>query len=210
MELFSLPKTDYIFLVDLDGTLTRQELLPLIAKNFNLEEKIAELTYQCVWGKIPFEEGFLQRIELLKSIPISCIQEIVEKVPLNTRLVSFMQDHVDHCFIITGNLDVWVKPLCEKIKIPSFTSRAIHENNYIRGVASVLNKKSIVEKLRNDFSTKRFVAIGEGHNDAEMMEISDVSIAYGAVHWPANSVMTIASHIIFDEKRLCDFLKQLS
>lgn len=199
----------FIFLVDLDGTLTRSELLPLIAKQFNLEKKIAALTYQCVWGKIPFEEGFLQRVELLKTIPISHIKEIVNTVPLNESLVNFMQKQVDSCYIVTGNLDVWIKPLCQKLKIPSFTSIATHKNNFIQGIKSILNKRQVIEQLKKKFSNKHFVAIGEGHNDAGMMEMADISIAYGAVHTPANSVMENASHVIFDERILCNFLKQL-
>jgi len=77
-------------------------------------------------------------------------------------------------------------------------------------VESVLNKRKIIEKLKNSFSGNRFVSIGEGHNDAEMMELADVAIACGCVHPPANSVMATASHVIFDEEILCNFLKQLS
>ncbi|HKO76019.1 HAD-IB family phosphatase [Rickettsiella endosymbiont of Litargus connexus] len=202
--------TGCIFLVDLDGTLTRRELLPLIAKKFNLEETIKELTYQCIRGEIPFVEGFLRRVEILKSIPISHIQEIIESVSLNESLVSFMQNNADRCYVVTGNLDVLVKPLCDKLKISSYTSIAIHKNDFIQGVKSVLNKKQVIEKLRKYFSNRRFVAIGEGHNDAEMMGLADVAIAYGCVHPPANSVMATASHVIFDEEILCNFLKQLS
>ncbi len=201
--------TRFIFLVDLDGTLTHCELLPLIAKNFNLEDVIKDLTYQCIWGKLPFEEGFLQRIEILKSIPIDQIQAIIEGVSLNESLVSFMQDNADRCYIVTGNLDVWVKPLCEKLKIPSFTSIAHHKDNFIEGVKSILNKKEIIQRLRHTSSAKQFVAIGEGHNDAELMELADVGIAYGGIHSPANSVMVNASHVIYNEKTLCRFLKQL-
>ncbi len=182
MEIYFL-MTGFIFLVDLDGTLTRSELLPLIAKRFNLEKSIADLTYQCVWGKIPFAEGFLRRIDMLKSIPISHIKEIIDTVVLNESLVSFMQHNVDSCYI--------------------------HENNFIQGVKSVLNKRDIIQKLKKNFSAKRFIAIGEGHNDAEMMELADVSIAYGGVHAPANSVMETASHVIFDEETLLSELSRL-
>ena len=140
--------TGCIFLVDLDGTLTRREHFPLIAKKFNLEETIKELTYQCIRGEIPFVEGFLRRVEILKSIPISHIQEIIESVSLNESLVSFMQNNADRCYVVTGNLDVLVKPLCDKLKISSYTSIAIHKNDFIQGVKSVLNKKQVIEKLR--------------------------------------------------------------
>jgi phosphoserine phosphatase len=200
----------HVFLVDLDGTLTRRELLPFIAQKFHLEDAIADLTTRCIYGEIPFEEGFLQRIEILKSIPISSIQRVIETVPLHSRLLSFMQSNVDRCSIVTGNLDVWIKPLCEKLQIPAYTSTAIYQNDFIQGVQTVLNKKQVIEKLKTSFPTQQFVAIGEGHNDAEMMELADVSIACACVHWPANSVMATASHVLFDEETLCNFLKQLS
>lgn len=133
--------TGCIFLVDLDGTLTRRELLPLIAKNFNLEETIKKLTYQCIRGEIPFVEGFLRRIEILKSIPISHIQEIIESVSLNASLVSFMQNNADSSYIVTGNLDVLVK------FFPYFIPKTISSiNNYLE--SKVLKRLTPEEMLK--------------------------------------------------------------
>lgn len=210
MECVFITMSKFIFLVDLDGTLTRLELLPLIAKSFSLQEKIKELTYKCIKGIIPFEEGFLQRVNILKSIPISSIQKIVNSVPLNEGLLHFMQANHPYCYVVTGNLDIWVKPLCDKLKLSSFTSTAFHKNDFIDSVKSILKKKTVIEMLRKKYPDRRFVAIGEGHNDAEMIEAADIGIAYGCVHSPANSVMATATHAIFNEKILCNFLKQLS
>ncbi|MCI7267456.1 MAG: hypothetical protein MR545_09585 [Veillonellaceae bacterium] len=42
------------FIFDLDGTVTREETLPLIAKHFSVEEEIMELTRNTVDGRVPF------------------------------------------------------------------------------------------------------------------------------------------------------------
>ena len=44
------------FIFDLDGTVTKEETLPLIAKHFSVEEEIETLTKQTVMGQIPFVE----------------------------------------------------------------------------------------------------------------------------------------------------------
>ena len=49
------------FIFDLDGTVTKEETLPIIAKHFSVEEEIEKLTKQTVMGHIPFVESFIRR-----------------------------------------------------------------------------------------------------------------------------------------------------
>jgi phosphoserine phosphatase len=53
------------FIFDLDGTITKEETLPLIARHFKVEEKIEELTRATVAGEVPFIESFIQRVNIL-------------------------------------------------------------------------------------------------------------------------------------------------
>ena len=46
------------FLFDLDGTVTSEETLPIIANHFNCVEQISELTARTVQGNVPFIESF--------------------------------------------------------------------------------------------------------------------------------------------------------
>ena len=102
-------KTAYCF--DLDGTITLQEILPLISRKTGMYEEIALLTDVTMKGLIPFESSFKLRVKLLSSIPISTVQDIVSKVVLQQRLISFIRENAESCYVITGNLDVWVKQL---------------------------------------------------------------------------------------------------
>lgn len=47
------------FLFDLDGTVTSEETLPIIANHFECKEEIAELTKSIIQGNVPFVESFL-------------------------------------------------------------------------------------------------------------------------------------------------------
>ncbi|ANY65376.1 phosphoserine phosphatase [Paenibacillus sp. BIHB 4019] len=192
------------FLFDLDGTLTQKELLPEIAKEVGIFEEVNELTYKTINGMIPFHISFQQRVDLFKNIKISKVREIVDSIPLNPQILAFIQEYKEQCFIVTGNLDVWVKPLCDRIGVKSYTSIAISNNDFVTGIESILDKETVALHI-----PKPFVAIGEGNNDAGMIKNATIGIGYGGVHAPADSVLACATHAIYDEVKLCQFLKQL-
>jgi len=196
----------YSFFFDLDGTVTAQEILPEIARTAGLFDQINKLTQLTISGKIPFEESFKLRVGMFKDIKISDVKKVIENVRLNENIVRFIQENRDSCFIITGNLDVWVTSLCDSIGCRYFTSKAMlsEDGDYVKGVSYVLNKAHIA----NSFATP-YVAIGEGNNDTEMIRCANIGIAFGGVHMPSISVMDCASHAIFQEDKLCQFLKQL-
>ncbi|OPA75649.1 phosphoserine phosphatase [Paenibacillus selenitireducens] len=196
--------TSWSFLFDLDGTITQKEILPIIAKEVGLYEEIQKLTEDTIKGVIPFHESFLKRVELLKEVPVKVVQDIVSNVPLNEKTLEFIEENRDSCYVVTGNLDVWVGPLCNYIGVKSYTSRAEVEDGFIIRVTDVLEKGKIARSFEG-----RFIAIGEGNNDAEMIKEATIGLAYGGVHSPANSVLACASHAIYEEEQLCRFLRQL-
>ncbi|MBP7967763.1 HAD family phosphatase [Candidatus Woesebacteria bacterium] len=193
------------FAFDLDGTVTKHEVLPIIAKELGIEEEMALLTRRTMDGEIPFEHSFTMRVDMLKAIPISDVQHIVAQVPLSERIVAFIQEHTDRCHIVTGNLNVWIKLLTEKIGCNVLSSDADFENDTLKGIKKILRKKDIHTHV-----TAPVVAIGDGNNDVEMLMHAPVSIAYGGVHAPAPTLLEVSHYAIYDEKTLCDMLKRLS
>ena len=83
----------YIFLFDLDSTVTREEILPTISRRLGMYEQMKLLTESTMKGEIPFKQSFLQRVELLKSIPVSDVCQLVSEIRLNEKIVDFMRDN---------------------------------------------------------------------------------------------------------------------
>ena len=52
---------------DVEGVLYDAEYLPVLAEKLNKEKEIWEITKQGIQGKINWEEGLKQRVELLSS-----------------------------------------------------------------------------------------------------------------------------------------------
>ena len=196
-----------VFLFDLDATVTKEEILPALAEQVGLLEEMREMTEKTMRGEIPFQSSFLARVEMLKTIPVSRVAEIVEKTPLNEELVQFIRTHASRCYIVTGNIDVWIEKLIKRIGLPMshcYCSSASVSDDYIISVYSVVDK----EKIAKQFVVP-VVAVGDGSNDAEMVRLADVGIGYGGVRPVAYSLMCNATHVICDEHRLCSFLHML-
>lgn len=196
-----------VFLFDLDATVTKEEILPALAEQVGLLEEMREMTEKTMRGEIPFQSSFLARVEMLKTIPVSRVAEIVEKTPLNEELSQFIRTHASRCYIVTGNIDVWIEKLIKRIGLPMshcYCSSASVSDDYIISVNSVVDK----EKIAKQFVVP-VVAVGDGSNDAEMVRLADVGIGYGGVRPVAYSLMCNATHVICNEHRLCSFLHTL-
>lgn len=196
----------YIFLFDLDSTVTRQEIFPTVSKKVGKYEQMCMLTESTMRGEIPFKQSFLQRVDLLKEIPVSEVRELVGEIEINSKLAEFIRTNKERCYIITGNLDVWIDKLIEKIEMErnTFCSRALVKDDHIDSVFKVVDKNAVISQM-----ILPFVAVGDGNNDAEMIEAAEIGIGYGGVRDIAPSVLACATHAIYEEDRLVDFLERL-
>ena len=198
--------SEYIFLFDLDSTITKVEVLPEIAKTIDMEAKMRSITDKTMKGELPFDRSFSNRIEFLKDIPVSTVADIVTNVPLNDKIVEFIKENADRCYVVTGNLDAWIAGLMDKMGMSEhcICSKAIVENDRILGVEKILDKAEVIKVF-----DKPFVAIGDGNNDAPMIEAAEIGIGFGGVREIAPAVLQCATHATYSEDKLCQFLKQL-
>lgn len=197
--------TAYCF--DLDGTITLKEILPTLSYEVGLHEEISALTEATIKGVIPFRQSFLLRCRLLADISISKAQDIIRDIELNESVVDFIRAHRKNSFIITGNLDVWVAPLVEKIGCKVYSSKAEFVGDRLTRVTDVLEKSDAILDLRKEF--ERIIAVGDGMGDVRMFEQSDVTIAYGGVHPPIKSLIEFSNYITYRQESLCRLLNTL-
>lgn len=190
----------------MDSTITRKEVLPEVAKKINRIEEMRRLTEATMMGEIPFRTSFLQRVEILSDIPVQEVNQIVSEIPLNDSIVNFIQKNRDRCYIVTGNLDVWINGLIKKIGMENhcYCSKADVVDDYISKIVSVADKELIVRQF-----VQRIVMIGDGDNDSGMARMSDIAIGFGGVRDIAPSLIRNIDFAFYDDKRCADFLWKL-
>jgi phosphoserine phosphatase len=198
---------DTAFCFDLDGTVTTTEILPCIASELGISDEMAVLTKSTMDGHIPFESSFRLRCLLLGQISLEKVRQLVSQVPLDEEIVSFIKEYPKDCYIVTGNLDIWVEPLIQSLGCVAYTSSGYFEEGMLR-VSNILNKSTAVTDLLNG-SYKRVIAVGDGANDASMLAAASLGIAYGGVHTPAAPAIAAANAIVYESRTLCRLLRTL-
>lgn len=198
--------SDYIFLFDLDSTITKEEILPTISKRIGKHFEMRKITEATMRGEIPFKTSFLNRVNLLRSIGVSDINDMVKEIPLNECIVQFILDNKERCYILTGNLDVWISGLMKKIGMENHTycSKAEINGSHITKVVSVVDKELMAKQF-----VQPMVVVGDGDNDSGMAKQADVAIGFGAVRDIAPSLLRNIDYAFYDDKRCADFLKTL-
>lgn len=198
--------SDYLFLFDLDSTITKKEILPEISLHIGKFDEMRRLTEATMRGVFPFKTSFLRRVDLLSQINVSKVNQLVSEIPLNEKIVEFIKDHRDRCSIVTGNLDIWINGLMEKIGMLHhvYCSKAIVHDDKISHVVSVIDKELMAKQF-----VRPLVVIGDGDNDAGMARCAEIAIGYGGVRNIAPSLLQTIDYAFFDENRCVDFLEKL-
>lgn len=198
-------KTSFLF--DLDSTITRAEILPTIAEKIGKGREMRELTEKTMMGDLPFHESFRSRVKILSDIPVSEVSAMIAEIPLSPAIVRFLKEEHDSCYVVTSNLDVWIKGLLEKLDMSDhcFCSTAVVKDNKILDISDILVKRSVIDRLT---STKT-IAIGDGNNDYEMIEKADIGISFGGVRAIAPSLFKVSDYSVYDENTLYYLLKKI-
>jgi phosphoserine phosphatase len=196
------------FCFDLDGTISSLEILPCIAAELGISDEIATLTRLTMDGHIPFSDSLRLRTMILGQVPISKVHEIINEVPLDEKIIHFIESRPENTFVVTGNLDIWLTPLFKKIRSQWFYSTAKMQDGFLK-LEHVLDKGEAIQKIRLSGRYRQIIGIGDGANDVPMLQESDIAIAYGGVHPPASTTTSSADILVNDPETLCNLLKAL-
>ena len=198
--------SDYIFLFDLDSTITKKEILPEISVLIGKEKEIREVTESTMKGEIPFEESFKRRVRILSQISVKKVNHLVSEIPLNEKIADFIIENRDRCYVVTGNLDIWISGLMNRMGIMDhcFCSSAENINDTVGRITSIRNKLSTAQSFEQPI-----VVVGDGDNDSDMASIADIAIGFAGVRSIAPSLLNVIDYAFYDEKKCAEFLRGL-
>jgi phosphoserine phosphatase len=180
-----------LIVIDVDSTLVQGEVVELLAAHSGHRDEVSRITERAMRGELDFEESLRERVALLKGIPASALDEVYGELvlaPGARTLVRTLRRLGYRFALVSGGFSQITDRLAEDLGI--HYSRA-NELEVVDGlltgriVGDVVDRAGKAEALRSfaaqvGVPVESVVAIGDGANDLDMLEVAGLGIAYNA------------------------------
>jgi len=177
--------------LDVDSTFIQQEAIELLAAKAGVLEEVSRVTEAAMRGELDFAESLRARVALLKGLPESVIAEVQREIQLTDgaeALVKALHDK-GHCVaLVSGGFSDILEPMVQTLGIKHYRANKLGiSNGLLTGSVegAIIDRAAKAEALKFfaaecDVRLQDTVAIGDGANDLDMMEIAGISIAFNA------------------------------
>lgn len=200
---------------DFDSTLMDGETLEFLAKEFNLQDKVAAITKETMEGKIDFFESLIKRVALLKGLEQAKVEKICRELPLMNGAKETITElkkagYKTVCF--SGGFKSATIPAREYLGLDADFSNILHfKDGKMTGLVGgemmfSTSKGEMLVTLQRllGVTEENTVAVGDGANDLSMFKHAAKRVAFCA-----KPVLREAANIIIAEKDLTQLLQHV-
>jgi phosphoserine phosphatase len=202
-----------LFVVDMDSTMIDQECIDELADYVGLKPRVAAITERAMRGEIEFEPALRERVQLLRGLPASVINEVIEKrvtlTPGGRTLVATMRANGGHTCLVSGGFTLFTEKIAAMLGFDEQrANRLVVENGKLSGrveepilgrEAKLATMRQLTERLK--LRREQTIAAGDGANDLPMIEAAGLGVAFHA-----KPVVAAAAHARIDHGDLTALL----
>ena len=184
-------KNKRLIFFDMDSTLVDVEIIDQMARLAGVFKEVARITDKAMQGELDFEESLVQRVALLKGLPVEKLIEIRDNLKLSEgaeELVRTLKWLGFVTGVVTGGFAFFSDFIKEKLGFDyAFANRLDIKNGVLTGrlagkVVDAAEKARIVNQTacERGIPLDQTVVVGDGANDALMLGQAGLAIAYNA------------------------------
>jgi phosphoserine phosphatase len=180
-----------LIVMDVDSTLIQGEVIELLAAHSGHAAEVEQVTERAMRGELDFEESLRERVALLAGIPSTALDEVYDELvlaPGARTLVRTLRRLGYRFALVSGGFSQITDRLAEDLGI--HYSRA-NELEIVDGTLTGRIVGDVVDRAGKAAAARYFaeqvgvplesvVAIGDGANDLDMLEVAGLGIAYNA------------------------------
>ena len=177
--------------LDVDSTFIQQEAIELLAAKAGVLEEVSRITAAAMRGELDFAQSLVARVALLQGLSEDSFVQVQQEITLTdgaAELVTLLHQK-GHCVsLVSGGFTNILQPMVDAMKIDFYRANTLEVvDGKLTGkvLGAIIDRAAKADALR-EFATacgvdlSNTVAIGDGANDLDMMDIAGISIAFNA------------------------------
>jgi phosphoserine phosphatase len=194
-----------LVVMDVDSTLIQNEVIDLLAAEAGCLDEVKRLTDSAMAGEIEFETSLRQRVELLAGLDVDAVDRAwanLEYTPGSRTFIRTLRRLGYSTAIVSGGFTCFTERIAEDLGIDAafanelevrrgqFTGRIIGQ------VVDRARKADLLVEIaeKNSVPIEQTVAVGDGANDLDMLDLAGLGIAFNAkpvVEAAADTAITV-------------------
>jgi phosphoserine phosphatase len=179
-------------IADMDSTMIGQECIDELAAEVGLKDRVSQITARAMNGEIAFEPALRERVALLNGLPITVVDQVIEKritlTPGGRELIATMKARGGYAALVSGGFTVFTAPIAAMLGFDENRANIlIEKDGVLTGEVAepILGKQAKVDALLDitrklGISPEDTIAVGDGANDLGMLGIAGSGVALHA------------------------------
>lgn len=177
-----------LLIADMDSTMIGQECIDELAAEAGVGERVADITARAMNGELDFEEAILERVGLLKDLPVEIIDHVIatriHHAPGGKTLVATMKANGAHTALVSGGFVQFTDKVGGALGFDvTRANRLIEAEGKLTGDVArpILGRAAKVHALRELADNPAdAIAVGDGANDLDMIAAAGMGVALHA------------------------------
>jgi phosphoserine phosphatase len=179
-----------LFLADMDSTMIGQECIDELADFAGLKSHVAAITERAMRGEIEFAPALRERVALLKGLPVSVVDEVINEriklTPGGRMLVATMRANGAHTCLVSGGFTLFTDRIATMIGFDENRGNilTVADGQFVGLVSEPIlgseAKLNTLAELRERLRLKpdETLVAGDGANDIPMIQAAGIGVAY--------------------------------
>jgi len=180
-----------LVVLDMDSTLIRIEVIDELARAAGVGPEVSRITERAMQGEMDYDESLRQRVALLAGLDVKVLDQIASDLPLTEgaeRMVRVLKRLGYKIAVISGGFSRAAEALKRRLELDyAYSNNLEIVGGKLTGrvVGPIVNAQRKAELLETIAQAEgvlldQVIAVGDGANDALMLERAGLGIAFHA------------------------------
>ena len=179
----------HLVVMDVDSTLIQDEVIDLLADEAGTHAQVAEITERAMAGELDFAASLTARVALLAGLPADVIDRVRDRITLTPgarTLCRTLRNLGYRVALVSGGFTEVIAPLAVELGVDHVRANTLEvvdghlTGKVVGAIVDRAGKRSALEELALEYGIpmSRTIAIGDGANDADMLQAAGLGIAF--------------------------------